>query len=143
MTAVIENGPSRVLMRTLEVMPSGQCQGDFKLEVECVHDGFQGSAKSIWIAKPDYDKFIKQLHEITSARRGLARFESMSPEEFFLEIYPTDQLGHYSARGILSKVAITQPDEHRRSRIWFDIELDPTHLNSLLTMLEQLGEMSA
>jgi hypothetical protein len=93
---------------------------------------FQGQIHA-WFFDEDIETFLDQLRECERTRRGEARLEAMSPEEFSMRIFNTDSSGHfaisYKINYLRVQTAVARmADEHT---------LDPSLLPKLLRDFEE------
>lgn len=114
---------------SLRLVLDGNCEREASMEVsvEVCSCGFSGRHSLVFFFDSDYSGFLEQLRELERTRRGKARIEAMSPEEFWLEILAVDRLGHIHAQGKLTQITTRRPHQ-LWSSLGFDIELDPTSL---------------
>ena len=64
----------------------------FSLEIQ--NEDFKGYNKSIWIEFDMLKKFVDELISLELHRKGNAKLEAMSPNEFNLQIERIDMSGH-------------------------------------------------
>jgi len=69
--------------------------GDVRVEVTVRLDEFGGRYARVWLAKPDLERFIGDLEAVLSSYAGQACLEAMSPDEFSLQVEPSDLRGHF------------------------------------------------
>jgi hypothetical protein len=128
----IEDRGDRLTLTLLE-RGVGQGEGDTRLRVSAQSVGFEGNAfsgsASVWIDRSRAETFISALAALEDARRGNATLESMSPEQFLLEISVIDSAGHVTARGFLRRHA----PGHRGGQIDFNVAVSPDTLPQLLS----------
>ncbi|MGY1511439.1 WapI family immunity protein [Aeromonas hydrophila] len=72
----------------------GPCVGDIRVRVVLNLQAFSGAHNGIWFEFTEMNRFISDLKSLDETRVGSAKISSMSPDEFMLEIRPSDSLGH-------------------------------------------------
>jgi hypothetical protein len=106
--------------------------GDVRLSVSVKSDGFYGKYDQVWIGCDTWQTFVSSLRQVERDRAGHAAVESLSAEEFTLRIEIVKRTGRITASGWLSKYHHMRRSMRRaaRSRIEFDLELDPSMLRT-------------
>ncbi|WP_445945576.1 hypothetical protein [Shewanella sp.] len=77
--------------------------GDIRLSVKICLSGFVGEYNQVWIEATEKNRFISSLVKFEETRSGSVNIESMSPNEFMLDISAIDSLGHLQVEILLSK----------------------------------------
>ena len=82
-----------IILQNLERVPEGiPCAGDINLRVSLNFQEFSGSYSGVWLEASEVDEFLKQLEAVHHGRKGSAKINSMSPEEFVFKIRSSDDL---------------------------------------------------
>ncbi|MHC4505435.1 MAG: WapI family immunity protein [Planctomycetota bacterium] len=86
-------------LQLLEVERAGEdlpTPGDVRVSVSLRLPDLQVSSSAVWLEREAIQRFADDLSRFAETRKGHARLEAMSPDEFTLEIAASDELGHYS-----------------------------------------------
>jgi hypothetical protein len=114
-------------------LPGTQRDDDVLLNVSVKARGYSAADQS-WVVGSDWSKFPSELVTLEQNRQGLALVEGASPNDFRLEIYSTDSVGHMAARG---HVGWRTPDD-QLLQLTFGFHFDPDRLPKLLRDLNSL-----
>ena len=110
-----------------------------RLAVKAELNGFRGSNEKIWVTDAECKKFLAQAEELERTRQGTAVLESMSPDEFRLELQVFDRAGHVELSTVLSSVKVGGRKTQQLG-IHGGFELDPSGLPLLVKSLRMLLE---
>ena len=122
----------------LDRIPAGApSAGDVQVSVSVRLADFAGQHDQVWIDAEALQHFVDSLRVIEQERRGVAVLESMSLNEFKLEIRSRDQLGHFVAAVSLSRHQYSGPNSWPTS-VSGGFEIDPSDLPGLLLEFEKL-----
>ncbi|WP_076588894.1 hypothetical protein, partial [Vibrio ostreicida] len=77
----------------IEELERSQPNGDVGVYTKLKLQDFSGSYSGIFIGEPEIKLFCEQLARLNSSRQGLAKINSLTPEEFQLEIRSVGNLG--------------------------------------------------
>jgi hypothetical protein len=102
--------------------------GDLMLSVRVSSAGFAGFSPNVWVDARSFKTFVEQLRELEARRQGTARLESMSPNEFWLEIRSIDRAGHMAALGRLQRWQFRSGDGGYYQAVEFEFEFCPSWL---------------
>lgn len=122
----------------LERSPEGApCAGDVNVRVNLKLQSFSGSYDGVWLEFPEIERFISNLEELDKTRSGSAKVESMSPDEFTLEVRSSDSLGHMEIEAQLHRY------QYSGSKSWpihlkGGFEVEPEIIRSLLSCFKLL-----
>ncbi len=109
----------------LEESKMPQNFGDIRVSVKVCMSGFFGEYDQVWIEAHGKNRFISALVNLEKTRNGSANIESMSPNEFILNISSIDSLGHMQADILLSKYSRTTNSGSNVISLTGDFEFDP------------------
>ncbi|HEX9996611.1 MAG TPA: hypothetical protein VGB45_05680 [Abditibacterium sp.] len=104
-----------------------------EFEVSVVEGGFSGKV-TLWCHRTDLHRFIEQLRECEKTRRGEAKLEAMSPQEFSLRIFNSHSKGDFAVSYRISKSLFNMSN----CLIEGEFELDPSFLMQILRDFEEL-----
>jgi hypothetical protein len=68
--------------------------GSIRFSVNASCGGFSGESYEVWVELDILDNFIKDLKKLDEERSGDATLQGMSPNEFTIQLYSADSLGH-------------------------------------------------
>ncbi len=113
--------------------------GDVRVKATVTLQLFSGSHSDVWLSQPDLAAFVKQLRIVVDSRKGTAKLEAMSPDEFSLELRATDSLGHYEVSVRLCRYQYSGPT-HWLTAVSGGFEFEPDQLPSILAAFQALLE---
>ena len=120
------------LTETERVLEEQSSAGNVKVKVNISLQEFTGSYSEVWFNNEKILEFISQLEKLNLSRKGRAKIESISPEEFMLEIKSSDSLGHMEAEVFLQRYQYSG-QKYRPVKISGYFEVDSIEINKLLT----------
>jgi hypothetical protein len=87
------------------------------------------------------DAFIVGLQKLDEYRDGIAELQSMSPNEFSLQIRSIDKIGHLAVRLKIEKQHVYQYYELNHADKWeIEYQIDPTSISYMIRDLKRLKE---
>lgn len=117
----------------LERIPNDKpTPGDVRLQASVRLKEFSGRYSSVWLAKPDLEEFVADLQQLVESRRGKVRLQSLSPDEFWVEIRSVDSLGHFELEVQLKRYQYSGPT-YWPTTVSGGFEVEPTQLPSILS----------
>ena len=121
------------VLHTETAPPGIPAEGALRFSVRVCSSGFSGSSASVWVDAAAFQKFLIQLRELESCRRGTARLEALgSPDEFWLELRAVDRLGHLAVFGELSSSRFLSTGQRQQQGVEFGFEFCPSLLPTVL-----------
>lgn len=86
----------------------------------------------------DWERFLVELRALERARSGRAVVEGASPEDFRLEVFSTDSVGHMAVRGHVGR----ERTAVHALKFEYSFDFEPDRLSSLIRDSEprSLGE---
>jgi hypothetical protein len=122
----------------IERTPSGiPCAGDVRIDVSIQLQEFSGHYSEVWLEFTEIEKFLIELHELNDSRNGNASIVSMSPDEFFLEIRASDNLGHMEIKTILQHYQYSG-EKQRSVKVSGGFHVDPVAISQLISGIKSL-----
>jgi hypothetical protein len=110
---------------------------DVLLSVHVEMGPYSGTDDS-WVARSDWDAFVKQLRALEKSRQGTAVLSGAMPSNFSLTFSSADAAGHLSVTGILGWERV----EGLRQELRFATTLDSEHLARSFEELCSLGDQA-
>ena len=96
------------------------------------------AADQSWIVGREWESFLSELTALEKSRRGQAVANGASPDDFRLEIFSTDSVGHMAIRG---HVGWHSPDGHLL-HLKFGFRFEPDRLPKLVRDFKQVVRRS-
>ena len=121
-----------VIHRSNTVYDAGDTQFAVRLQITGQKTIFAVEA-GCWIELRLLVAFAKQLSTLEEQRQGAAALQSMSPDEFQLEIRSTDQIGQMAAVGQVGHWFHTGAGDPYWSDIKFRVPFCPSELPTLVS----------
>jgi hypothetical protein len=116
--------------------------GSVRLSVKGSCTGFSGEYTKVWLQPEAIERFEAHLSELERTRQGKAELESISPNEFKLEIFSVDSVGH-----IALSFRLQRPIYAFRSSILLKteigFELDAGRMAQLLRDVKELRKKAS
>ncbi len=127
-------------LEVLEVYPEdSQGAGDFRMSVSISSCGFTGHYDSVWILKDKFQEFLSQLKEVEEIRKGSARLDAMSPDEFQLVFHAVGPLGAIIVSGFLKR-GFFHEDPPLPHSLEFAVEHDRDAFGTLVSSLASIAQ---
>ena len=116
----------------IERLPEGTpCAGDVKVSVLVQFKEFSGKYSEVWLELPVINYFLDELTRLEDSRRGSASIESMSPDEFYLEIRSSDSPGHMEVEVSLQRFQYSGP-KYWPIKLSGGFQVEPETINQLI-----------
>jgi hypothetical protein len=114
-----------------------QRRRDMRVGVTIGSHGFRGHMEDVWIDDLALTQFLGHFNALIESLQGTAVLESMSPDEFHLEIAPLDSRGHFQIAASLNRRAI-QGRANRNDKVSAMLEFDQAELGPILGAFKSL-----
>jgi hypothetical protein len=114
--------------------PGSPGEDDFVLNVT-VHVRGYSAADQSWIMGREWERFLGELTALERTRRGRVAVGGASPDDFRIEVFSTDSLGHMAVRG---HVGWNSPEGHLL-QLKFGFHFEPDSLPNLVRDLAALA----
>jgi hypothetical protein len=99
--------------------------------------GFHGSSGEVWIFRDQADRFLNELTSLEQNRTGKAVLSSASSDQFYVEFFNLDRLGHIGVKANLPSYSLLHGESYQLL-VSVTFEIDPTSLPSLLREFKKL-----
>jgi hypothetical protein len=137
---IIRDGSQSLEITARERGPAGTPgELDLGLNVSVVCGAFSGRNDSVWVHRPDWNQFARDLAQLEQTRNGQAVIGAMSPRDLELRIFASDKAGHIMAEGWVGRDSYSARGQVLENRVSFGIEVDPTTLSLLVQQFDSLS----
>jgi len=120
---------------------------DLCLSVEVSCNGFRGQNSSIWFGQDEIQGFLKEMQVLEKERKGIAQLVSLGyPSEHVeldLQIYSTDNMGHFALKCDLQKIRYSSRQELSPLKVSAVFNLDSGDLVNIMSEFESLFDFKA
>lgn len=133
---LIRAGDNFLEMLVAERVPDNlPTAGDIQIKISVQSFGFSAQGLT-WIDRLNLQDFVAQLRQLENKRHGSAELSSISPNELWLKICSTDNLGHMAIFGRLSQ---SEQGLRYNHLLEFGFSFDPSVLPSLVKNFEGIA----
>ena len=133
-------GTEEEFMELIELERNPQnspCAGDVKVNVTIKLQSFFGQYSDVWLELPEVEMFLIKLQELNQSRSGNATIESMSPNEFSLDIRESEEPGQMEIKTSLQRYQYSG-EKQWPTKISGGFHVEPEAIGQLITGMKLL-----
>lgn len=115
---------------------------DVQISIEASCNGFCGKNENIGFGEDEFQIFVDEMQTLENQRKGTAKLVSMGypseHAEFIMQVYPTDNTGHFAVKFVLQKMKYSAKHELSPLKVSGNFDLDSGDLHNIVAELQIL-----